>query len=118
MHDLAQHNTVATGKAQSPQCSWKLVGPTGEQEIVHTPRCIVNDPTVCYDLVMAGMGIGLLPSFYGDEGVRDGKLVPVLTQCCSNPVMLSAIYPATKARSPKVKVFLQFLDEALKTVDF
>jgi LysR family transcriptional regulator, regulator for bpeEF and oprC len=118
VHDLARHDTVATGKAQSHQYSWKLVGPTGEQEIVHTPRCIVNDPTVCYDLVMAGMGIGLLPSFYGDEGVRDGKLVPVLTQWCSNPVMLSAIYPVTKARSPKVKVFLQFLDEALKLYGF
>jgi hypothetical protein len=31
---------------------------------------------------------------------------------------LSAIYPVTKARSPKVKVFLQFLDEALKIYGF
>ncbi len=115
VQDLAHHDTVATGKAQSPPYSWKLFGPTGEREIVHTPRCVVNDPTVCYELVMAGVGIGLLPSFYGDEAVRDGKLRPVLTQWRASSVSLSAIYPATKARSPKVKVFLQFLDEALKS---
>jgi LysR family transcriptional regulator, regulator for bpeEF and oprC len=118
VHDLAHCDTVATGQAQSAQYRWKLFGPTGEQEIVHTPRCIVNEPTVCYELVRAGMGIGLLPSFYGDEGVREGKLLPVLTDWCSHSVMLSAIYPVTKARSPKVKVFLQFLDEALKIYGF
>ena len=85
---------------------------------MHTPRCVVNDPTVAYDLVLAGMGIGLLPSFYCCEAVKAGKLVPVLRAWCSRPVLLSGIYPVTKARSPKVKVFLQFLSENLKDYRF
>ncbi|MEA5471175.1 LysR substrate-binding domain-containing protein [Spirulina sp. 06S082] len=114
-HELSQHDTIATGISRGQHYLWKLINPDKQQEISHTPRCTVNDPIVAYELVLAGIGIGLLPFFYCVEAVESGQLIPLLLSWQSTPVLLSAVYPTTKERSPKVKVFLQFLREKLNT---
>lgn len=118
IHDLGDHDTVATGKSRGQHYTWTLFGPSGTQEIVHMPRCTINDPTLAHDLVRQGMGIGLLPSCFCCEAVKAQQLVPILTDWCSKPVLLSAIYPEVKMRSPKVKVFLECLSENLKDYKF
>lgn len=113
IHDLPKHATIATGKSRRQTYTWRLSGPLGKQEIIHTPRCVINDPTIAYELVLDGLGIGLLPCFFCNQAVQSEQLVPLLTDWYSTPTLLSAIYPVTKERSPKVKVLLQFLSEKL-----
>lgn len=118
INDLVNYDTIATGKSRNKTYTWKLYSSNKEQELIHTPRCVINDPISAYELVIAGIGIGLLPYFFCCEAVQAGQLVPLFTDWWSKPVLLSAIYPTGKARSPKVKVFLQFLDENLKDYQF
>lgn len=111
--ELSNHDTIITGNRNNPhwELSHKL---TGYQTIALNPRCWINDPTIAFEMVVAGVGIGLLPVFFCIEAVQSGALVPLLEDCCASPVPLSAIFPTTRERSPKVKAFLQFLQENLQ----
>ncbi|MBD2665168.1 LysR family transcriptional regulator [Richelia sinica] len=111
--ELGNHDTIITGNRDSPH--WELCHKlTGNQTIVLNPRCWMNDPTIAFEMVLAGVGIGLLPVFFCIEAIQSGALVPLLEDWCAAPVPLSAIFPTTRERSPKVKAFLQFLQENLQ----
>ncbi len=111
--ELKHHDTIFTGNSDRP--SWALHHEqTGRQTIALNPRCWVNDPTIAFEMVLAGVGISLLPVFFSLEAVQSGELVPLLEDWCAAPVPLSAVFPTTRERSPKVKAFLQFLQENLR----
>lgn len=111
--ELGNHDTIITGNRDSPH--WELCHKlTGNQTIALNPRCWMNDPTIAFEMVVAGVGIGLLPVFFCIEAIQSGALVPLLEDWCASPVPLSAIFPTTRERSPKVKAFLQFLQENLQ----
>jgi LysR family transcriptional regulator, regulator for bpeEF and oprC len=111
--ELTEHACIVTGSAH--QTTWKLFSSKQEtKEISLTPRCFINDPTLAYEWILTGMGIGLLPNFFCVKALQDKALVRLLPDWQAEPVPFNAIFPTTKARAPKVKVFLQFLEEALK----
>lgn len=111
--ELGDHDTIFVGNTNSP--SWELHHEqTGRQTIALAPRCWVNDPTIAFEMVLAGVGICLLPVFFCIEAIQAGYLLPILEDWCAAPVALSAIFPTTRERSPKVKAFLQFLQDNLR----
>lgn len=111
--ELSHHDTIFTGNTDSP--SWELHHEqSGHQTIALNPRCWINDPTVAFEMVLAGVGISLLPVFFCLEAIQSRALLPLLEDWCAAPVPLSAIFPTTRERSPKVKAFLQFLQENLR----
>lgn len=109
--DLVDHDTVVTGTSNSP--SWTLYHQDQKAVISLSPRCIINDPTLAFSLVASGVGIGLLPTLLCREAVQSGQLEPVLSNWSGAKVPLNAIFPTIRERSPKVKVFLQFLKDRL-----
>jgi DNA-binding transcriptional LysR family regulator len=111
--ELDHHDTIFIGNTDSPK--WELHHKlTGNHTITLNPRCWVNDPTIGFEMVLAGVGIGLLPVFLCIEAIQSGALVPLLEDWSAAPVPLSAIFPTKRERSPKVKAFLQFLQENLQ----
>ncbi|MDC0835667.1 substrate binding domain-containing protein [Geitlerinema sp. CS-897] len=112
--ELGNHDTIFIGNTDNP--TWKLRhARTDEQTIALNPRCWVNDPTIAFEMVLAGAGIGLLPVFFCREAVQSGVLLPLLEDWqAAHQVLLSAIFPTTRKRSPKVKAFLQFLQDNLR----
>ncbi|MGB3494860.1 MAG: LysR family transcriptional regulator [Elainellaceae cyanobacterium] len=109
--DLVDHDTIATGTSNTP--SWTLFNQDQRAAIALSPRCIINDPTLAFSLAVSGVGIGLLPTFLCREAIQSKQLEPVLPDWLGAKVPLNAIFPTTRERSPKVKVFLQFLKERL-----
>ncbi|MBF2090736.1 MAG: LysR family transcriptional regulator [Synechococcales cyanobacterium K44_A2020_017] len=110
--DLVDHEVIVVGNNMNP--SWTLFHEQmGHQTIALSPRCWINDPTIVFEMVLAGMGISLLPVFFCLNAIQSGTLVPLLTDWSAAPVPLSAVFPTTRERSPKVKAFLQFLQENL-----
>ncbi len=60
----------------------------------------------------SGLGIALLPCFICGEDLRAGRLVRVLPGWEAPPdSAVSAVYPAARHLSPKVRVFVDFLAE-------
>lgn len=111
--ELGNHDVVITGNRANP--SWELSNKLmGKQTITLNPRCWINDPTIAFEMVLSGMGIGLLPVFFCTEAILSGALVPLLEDWLASPILLSAVFPTTRERSPKVKAFLQFLQENLR----
>ncbi|GAB4260223.1 MAG: LysR family transcriptional regulator [Pararhodobacter sp.] len=73
----------------------------------------VNDPLVVRRAVMSGAGISLLPRHYCREQLSDGSLIAVCTHVTFDlsASRLTAIYPSRQFMPPRVRVFLEFLQE-------
>jgi DNA-binding transcriptional LysR family regulator len=87
----------------------------GEETYIDLSRGIakVNHPLVVRRVVLEGGGVSLLPSVYCTEALAQGRLVQVLPHIRFAQVgsRLTVVYPGRRLMSPRVRVFLEFLDE-------
>jgi len=79
-----------------------------------------NDSEAIRSAALAGMGVALLPSWLIGEDIRDKRLVSLLPawEGLISPGAERAIwgvYPPKKVVAPKVKVFLNFLQDSFGT---
>lgn len=63
--------------------------------------------------VVAGHGLAVLPRFYVEDDICDGRLVPVLADYRLPSSAVYAVYPAAQQVSPKVRLFVDFLVDRL-----
>jgi DNA-binding transcriptional LysR family regulator len=66
------------------------------------------------DMMLAGMGIGSLPSFIAKPQIERGALVPLLTDHVFPKRHVYALYPTSRHLQQKVRVFLDFLADTLE----
>lgn len=69
----------------------------------------VNNARAARELVRAGRGIGLLPSFVLEDDIAQGNLVHILKNYVSEPVGIYAVYLHRKHLSAKVRRLLDAL---------
>jgi len=74
-------------------------------------RVSVPDPTITYQLALAGAGVALLAQSATRTDVKQGRLVRLLPDWEPDAVELHAVYPSRLNSSPNVRAFLQFLRE-------
>jgi DNA-binding transcriptional LysR family regulator len=67
-------------------------------------------------LLIAGLGIGALPSFLADPAIARGELRRVLPAFMDEPRHVYAVYPTGRHLQPKVKAFVEFLGRRLPSV--
>jgi DNA-binding transcriptional LysR family regulator len=75
--DLARHEAVLA-RAVGGEDRWDLRGPRGVERIDVRGRIVADHMPFQIDAAIAGSGIALLPTWIGDQLVKDGKLVPIL----------------------------------------
>jgi DNA-binding transcriptional LysR family regulator len=86
----------------------------GEEAFIDLTGAIkVNHPLVVRRVVEAGGGVSLLPRTYCADALAEGRLVQVLPHCRFAQVgsRLTVVYPGRRLLSPRVRVFLEFLNE-------
>lgn len=86
----------------------------GTPRVIHPRgrwRC--NSGKALLDAALGGLGICHLPRDHVSEGMRTGKLVPLLTQWRRAPEPVLAVYPQRRHRAPKVQQFVAALEQAL-----
>ncbi len=90
------------------------------QDIVPTAsgseRSQINNSLLLRDLLIAGLGIGALPSFLADPAIARGELRRLLPAFMDEPRHVYAVYPTTRHLQPKVKAFVEFLARRLPSV--
>jgi len=92
---------------------WTLIGERGPEAVeVDGPLC-ANNGDVLRKAAVGGMGIVSLPDFIVAEDLAAGRLRPVLTGYTTNPLPLSALWPSRQFVPAKVRVFVDYLAEAL-----
>jgi DNA-binding transcriptional LysR family regulator len=90
-----------------------FVAETRTAELDVEPRLLTSDMDVLFGAVAAGLGIGLLPAFVCVEALRAGRMERVLHEWQPPAVPMQVVYPTTRHLSPKVKTFVDHLQQRM-----
>ena len=71
----------------------------------------VNNTLFMREIIEAGAGIGFLPSFVADPGIKNGQLVEILKDTKKPNLTLYALYPNRKYVPPILAKCIEFLDQ-------
>ena len=114
--DLAAIPVVAFGALPEPNV-WQLVRGAERAKVAVAPRFPVNDIDLVYRAALDGIGVALLPSHWAGADLRQGTLVSLLPEWCTPPAQYHAVYPSTRHLSPKVKAFVEHLQDGFTEVE-
>jgi DNA-binding transcriptional LysR family regulator len=114
--DLAGHNCLHYGLRDFGN-EWRFQRGDEEARVRVTSNVVVNNSEVVRDLLLAGMGIGLVWNYAVDREIADGRLIPLLPDW--SPIgpfgqMAWAIWLPQSHLPPKIRVFVDFLAERLR----
>jgi DNA-binding transcriptional LysR family regulator len=106
-HAVMTYTLLSTGE------HWDFVGPDGPVSVKVTPRLRSNSGDTCIAAALEGQGIVLQPSFLVEPHLETGALVELMPQYRAIEFGIYAVYPSRKHLTPKVRVLIDFLAEAL-----
>lgn len=109
--DLAQHEGIVF-KAIAGEARWELAGPTGIEQVDIPARLVGDHMQLVLDATLAGLGIAMLPTFYGDSYVAQGKLERVLAKY-SNENPMHILTHASRHLPRRVALFRDWLGDGL-----
>ncbi len=108
--DLATHSCIAFSVPTARRWPFDTRDGVVDAEIV--PNVMTDSSDTVLQLALDGVGIARLGDIMVGEPIRQGRLVPLLTDVHHiQSVPISALYLAGRHRLPKVRVFLDFLVE-------
>ena len=68
-----------------------------------------NNGEIIRDLTLAGMGISLLPDFFVEDDVREGRLVSLFEDDIDRRIGIYMVYPHRRHISSAARAFIEFL---------
>lgn len=113
--DLMQHSCINMASARHLSL-WPFR--SGDRvEVIETRGPLTADSAEgTLALGLAGLGLIRLADLVVAHAVRDGRLVPVLTDTHHvEPVPLSLVFPPLRQRFPRVRVFIDFIVERFQS---
>ncbi|MCP1446559.1 DNA-binding transcriptional LysR family regulator [Pseudomonas sp. GGS8] len=113
--DLREHSCLAYRLAEHPG-SWHLQGPQGSSRLELPVRLAVDNSLMLSDMLLAGLGIGALPSFIAKPLLDSGQLLQLLPGQSMPRRGIYALYSSHRHVSQKVRVFVDFLASALEAL--
>lgn len=110
--DLAKHNCIRSLD------SWRLAGPNRELEVCVSGNLRVNNAEGIREAVLHDLGIGILPLWAVHEEIEGGRLRIVLADYTPASKDIYAICPYSRYISSKIRLFIEFLVDDLKRVNY
>ncbi len=120
-HDLAAHSCLSLGE-QPHDDHWRFrhngaSGPSGETaRVIVRGRYVANHSEIRLDGVLAGLGVGCVPSFIARQALQRGDVV----QCLADWELQAnyhgqayVLYPPNAFLPPKCRVLIDHLADAL-----
>ncbi|MCZ6472460.1 MAG: LysR family transcriptional regulator [SAR324 cluster bacterium] len=111
-HDLKGHQCLLFGAGWEGR-TWTLKSGSRTLEVPVRPRLAVNDLEILREAALSGAGVAMLPAHHCTGDLRSGRLRRLLPEWTSPDTPTFAVYPSTRHLSPKVKAFLDLLQERL-----
>ncbi|MGH8719429.1 MAG: LysR family transcriptional regulator [Burkholderiales bacterium] len=106
--DLRDHNCLLYTNVPRPNV-WHFAAPDASELAVPVSGNLrINNGLAKREALLQGLGIGLNPTFYVGEAIREGRLRAVLTDYKIPESAIYAVYPERKYLSPKVRAFIDF----------
>ncbi len=106
--DLSDHNCLIYTLSPNPG-TWMFRTADGPMPIQVSGTVRSNNGEVLREAAIAGIGLLVDPTFITYRAIRDGRLVPVLTDFDMGRSGIYAVYPNRRHLSPKVRAFIDFL---------
>jgi DNA-binding transcriptional LysR family regulator len=110
--DLERHECMLYSGAHRPD-SWPFLIDGEWVPINVRGRLVTNNGDLILNSMLAGHGIGLLPSFLVGCQITAGKLVRVLAGWPTKEAAIHAVYPPTRHLAARVRLFTDFLAERI-----
>ncbi len=111
VEELAAHGAVAMSALSNP-LRWTFTARQGKRNTVR-PQAVAqaNSAAAVRGLVLAGVGIAVLPDYLVESDVRTGRLVALLAHLHLPDGGIHAVYPGPRAPA-KVRAFIEHLQAA------
>ena len=110
--DLLNHNCLRLSTVESVNQWSFMVGELSETINVEG-NFITDNVETLYQYAVAGGGVIRLSRFMLHDALKEGKLVPLLSEYETNPQWVNMIYPHRRFLPVKVRVFIDFLKEKI-----
>lgn len=107
--DLVRHRCLQIGV--QPLADWRL----GDLTVRINAQFATNDGEVVHQLALDGHGIALKSIWDVAEDLDTGKLCQILPQFQAPAAPLHAVYPNRQHVAPRVRAFIDFLIEHLRS---
>ena len=115
-NDLLEHNCLLFSLSK-PKNEWAFKQGK-KQHIIHVSGNFqVNNGEALRESLLAGIGIGRLPTFIAGRDIERGSLIQVLSKYQMNQIPLYVIFPERNFLPLKVRVFVDFLVKYLSNND-
>ena len=111
---LMQHNCLLLRYPRSPEYFWTLNTAEGPLKLNVQGRFDADNSDILTDWALAGQGIANKPRFEVSAHLASGALVEVLPDTPPMPTSFLCLYPHRKLQDPKVRLFIDYVAEALK----
>ncbi len=109
-NELERHHCLIYSLSSTPR-QWQFKGSGGEVGVKIAGRYQVNSSLALKEALLAGQGVTLIPTFIVGEEIRRGRLRAVLADWQPEPQAVYAIYLHRQYIPPKVRCFVDFLQE-------
>lgn len=113
--DLAEHDCIRLVRRFQVYDRWTFVEQGQPIEVRVRGSLSSSSSEVMHDWMLAGHGIGLKALWDIEDDLAEGRLVEVLAPFASNPINLYVLYPTRSHVPPRVRVFIDFVVQALKS---
>lgn len=111
--DFERFDCVVT-EHQRAEGVWTFRSSLGVKVIDVVGRISVNHIGVARELVIGGVGLGILPNIMCQNDIRAKRLVRVLTDWESPSLQVSATFLGKRKESRRLRAFLDFMESKLK----
>lgn len=113
IEDFGRFDCIVT-EHQRAEGVWNFRSELGAKVINVAGRVTVNHIGIARELVIGGVGLGILPNIMCQNDVRTRRLVRVLTDWESPSLEVSATFPGKRKESRRLRTFLDFMEQKLK----
>jgi len=107
--DLRKHNCLFHSLQKAPDLWYYNSTQEGDESIRVSGRFKASSPDAICDATIAGLGISVLPIWYVQKYIKQGKLKTILEIYKPTTYNIHAIYPERRFVAPKVKRMIEFL---------
>lgn len=114
--DFERFQCIVT-EHQRAEGVWSFRSNRGAKIIDVTGRITVNHIGIARELVLGGVGLGILPNIMCRNDVKTKRIVQVMTGWESPPLVVSATFAGKRKESRRLRAFLDFMADKLKTED-
>lgn len=109
--DLAAHQCLGIYKGST----WKLQRGDQVESVNVGGRFTINSVSMIRRMATLGAGVALVPALIVDAEVKQGALVPVLSEWKGTPITIYAM-TETRLLPAKTQRFIEFLQDRLRTI--